>query len=249
MNKRTISSRKLVTSAMLGAITIVLSLTPLGLIPLGLINATTMHIPVIIGAIAEGPLVGALVGLIFGVSSLLNALIRNPSPVSFVFYNPIISVLPRILIGITSYYAYRACTKINSDKLKGLAKVLWFAISIALVYLLIKNIRAGKSTMNIIFVGVLLLVVIGLFIYSQKSAKGDFPIAIGAFVGSMTNTILVLGGIYLIYAEKYVTTLGIPMDSARSAILGVTITSGIPEAILSVILSIAFITAIKSSRR
>ena len=65
----------------------------------------------------------------------------------------------------------------------------------------------------------------------------------------MTNTILVLGGIYLIYAEKYVTTLGIPMDSARSAILGVTITSGIPEAILSVILSTAVIKALKSSRR
>lgn len=249
MNKKTISSRKLVTSAMLGAITIVLSLTPLGLIPLGFINATTMHIPVIIGAIAEGPIVGGLVGLIFGVSSLLNALLRNPSPVSFVFYNPIISVLPRILIGITSYYAYKACTKINSDKLKGLAKGLWLIIGLALVYLLVKNIKAAKSTMNIIFVGVLLLVVIGLFIYSQKSAKGDFPIAIGAFVGSMTNTILVLGGIYLIYAEKYVTTLGIPMDSARSAILGVTITSGIPEAILSVILSTAVIKALKSSRR
>lgn len=126
---------------------------------------------------------------------------------------------------------------------------MWAIIALALVYLLVKNIKAAKSTMNIIFVGVLLLVVIGLFIYSQKSAKGDFPIAIGAFVGSMTNTILVLGGIYLIYAEKYVTTLGIPMDSARSAILGVTITSGIPEAILSVILSTAVIKALKSSRR
>lgn len=249
MKKKTISSRKLVTSAMLGAITIVLSLTPLGLIPLGFINATTMHIPVIIGAIAEGPVVGALVGLIFGVSSLLNALLRNPSPVSFVFYNPLISVLPRILIGITSYYAYKACLKINDNKLKNLAKVLWAAISLALVYLLVKNIKAGKSTTNIIFVVILLLVVVGLFIYSKKSAKGDFPIAIGAFVGSMTNTILVLGGIYLIYAEEYVKTLGIPLESARSAILGVTITSGIPEAILSVILSTAVIKALKSSRR
>lgn len=248
MNKKSISSRKLVTAAMLGAITIVLSLTPLGLIPLGFINATTMHIPVIIGAIAEGPIVGALVGLIFGVSSLLNALLRNPSPVSFVFYNPLISVFPRILIGITSYYAYRACQNIGDKKLKNLSKILWIAISIGLIYLLYKNITEGKSLLNIIFVIILLAVVIGLFMYSRKSKK-DFPIAIGAFVGSMTNTILVLGGIYLIYAESYVKTLGLPMDSARSAILGVTITSGIPEAILSVILSTAVIKALKSTRR
>lgn len=248
MNKKSISSRKLVTAAMLGAITIVLSLTPLGLIPLGFINATTMHIPVIIGAIAEGPVVGALVGLIFGVSSLLNALLRNPSPVSFVFYNPLISVLPRVLIGVTSYYAYKACQNIGDKKLKNLSKVLWIAISIGLIYLLYKNITEGKSLLNIIFVIILLALVIGLFTYSRKSKK-DFPIAIGAFVGSMTNTILVLGGIYLIYAESYVKTLGLPMDSARSAILGVTITSGIPEAILSVILSTAVIKALKSSRR
>lgn len=248
MNKKSISSRKLVTAAMLGAITIVLSLTPLGLIPLGFINATTMHIPVIIGAIAEGPVVGALVGLIFGVSSLLNALLRNPSPVSFVFYNPLISVLPRVLIGITSYYAYKACQNIEDKKLKNLSKILWIAISIGLIYLLYKNITEGKSLLNIIFVIILLAVVIGLFMYSRKSKK-DFPIAIGAFVGSMTNTILVLGGIYLIYAESYVKTLGLPMDSARSAILGVTITSGIPEAILSVILSTAVIKALKSTRR
>lgn len=248
MNKKSISSRKLVTAAMLGAITIVLSLTPLGLIPLGFINATTMHIPVIIGAIAEGPIVGALVGLIFGVSSLLNALLRNPSPVSFVFYNPLISVLPRVLIGITSYYAYKASQNIGDKKLKNLSKILWIAISIGLIYLLYKNITEGKSLLNIIFVIILLAVVIGLFMYSRKSKK-DFPIAIGAFVGSMTNTILVLGGIYLIYAESYVKTLGLPMDSARSAILGVTITSGIPEAILSVILSTAVIKALKSTRR
>lgn len=56
MNRNTERNRRLVIAAMLGAITVVLSLTPLGLIPLGVINATTMHIPVIIGAIAEGAL-------------------------------------------------------------------------------------------------------------------------------------------------------------------------------------------------
>lgn len=248
MSRNHNKNRRLVIAAMLGAITIVLGLTPLGIIPLGLINPTTMHIPVIVAAIAEGPVVGALVGLIFGVYSLLNALLRNPSPVAFVFYNPLISVLPRILIGITTYYSYMALKKVSSKNLRGLTQILWIAIIGFLLYLMYKNITTGASVLNITFVAILIVVSIGLFIYSIKTTKEDFPIALGAFVGSMTNTILVLGGIYLLYAKKYVEALNIPLDQAKSAILGVSITSGIPEAILSIIITTAVIKALKSRR-
>lgn len=248
MNNKTLTSRKLVTAGVLGAITIVLSLTPLGLIPLGLINATTMHIPVIIAAIVEGPVVGALVGLIFGLSSLFNAMTR-PTPISFVFYNPLISIVPRILIGVTSYYVYSGLRKLDDNKLKTLTKVLWSIIILGLVVLLYKNIKNQASVLNIVLVIILLIISIVLLVYSKKSASLDFPVAIGAFVGSMTNTILVLGGIYLIYAEKYALAIDIPVESARSAILGVSITSGIPEAILSVILTTSVIKALKKSRR
>lgn len=248
MKKEKLTSKKLVTAAILGAITVVLSLTPLGLIPLGLINATTMHIPVIIAAIVEGPLVGALVGLIFGISSLANAIIR-PNPVSFVFYNPLISIVPRILIGITSYYAYNTLKGKDEKTLKVLTKVLWTLILLGLVFLLYRNIKTGASTLNIVLVVILLIITIGLLIYSRKTPTLDFPVAIGAFVGSMTNTILVLGGIYVIYAEKYVKAVNIPLESAKSAILGVSITSGIPEAILSVILATSVVKAVKNTRR
>lgn len=248
MKKEKLTSKKLVTAAILGAITVVLSITPLGLIPLGLINATTMHIPVIIAAIVEGPLVGALVGLIFGISSLANAIIR-PNPVSFVFYNPLISIVPRILIGLTSYYAYNALKGKDEKTLKVLTKVLWTLILLGLVYLLYRNIKTGATTLNIVLVVILIIITIGLLIYSRKTPTLDFPVAIGAFVGSMTNTILVLGGIYVIYAEKYVKAVNIPLESAKSAILGVSITSGIPEAILSVILATSVVKALKNTRR
>lgn len=250
MNKITArnKNRKLVIASMLGAITIVLGMTPLGLIPLGFINATTMHIPVIIAAIAEGPIVGALVGLIFGISSLLNAILKNASPVAFVFYNPLISIVPRVLIGITSYYSYAAMKKTKDKNLKVLTKILWGIVTLLLILLLVKDIKTGASTINITFVVILLALCIGLFIYSLKSNEIDFPIAIGAFIGSMTNTILVLGGIYLIYAKRYVEALNIPMESAKSAILGVSVTSGIPEAIISVIVTTAVIKALKSKR-
>ncbi len=108
-------TRKLAITAMLGAVTIMLGVTPLGLIPLGVFNVTTLHIPVIIGAILEGPLVGAAVGLIFGMTSLVKNLVA-PTPISFIFWNPLISVLPRILIGLFSYYFYAAISRLVKNR-------------------------------------------------------------------------------------------------------------------------------------
>lgn len=248
MNKKTLTSRKLTTAAVLGAITIVLGITPLGLIPLGIINATTMHIPVIIAAIVEGPVVGGLVGLIFGVFSLINAILRS-TPISFVFYNPLISVIPRILIGITSYYAYQSVKRFDDKNLKIASKILWSLLLIFLSYILYKNIKTGASKLNIILIIILILLCLGLFYYSIKTSTKDFPIAIGAFVGSMTNTILVLGGIYLIYAQKYVEALNIPLENARSAILGVSISSGLPEAFLSIIIVTGVVKSVLKVKR
>lgn len=98
-----LSTKKIAITGMLGAFTVLLSITPMiGYIPLPIlhINATTMHIPVIIGAILGGPLVGTMVGLIFGVSSFLRA--GSPAVA-----DPLVSIPPRLLIGITSYFAYK----------------------------------------------------------------------------------------------------------------------------------------------
>ncbi len=106
--------RQIAVIGMLSGISIVLGLTGYGFIPLPIARATIMHIPVIIGAILEGPVVGMLIGLIFGVFSIFQNL-ANPNLLSFAFINPLVSVLPRILIGLTSYYFYRlAATKTKS---------------------------------------------------------------------------------------------------------------------------------------
>lgn len=98
-------TRKLVVIGMLGGISIFLGLTPLGIIHLPVMNLTIMHIPVIIGALLEGPLVGGAIGLIFGLFSMYQN-ITAPNLTSFIFMNPIIALLPRILIGIVTYYLY-----------------------------------------------------------------------------------------------------------------------------------------------
>lgn len=113
-------TQELVLTAMLIAIMLLMYRLPfLGYIPLGFMNATLMHIPVIIGAVLLGPKIGALLGGVFGLTSLLKA-IYEPNLTSFVFSpfyslgetqgnftSLIICFLPRILIGVVAFYVYR----------------------------------------------------------------------------------------------------------------------------------------------
>ena len=66
------------------AIEIILVVTPLGYIPIGPFNATTMHIPVIIAGIVLGKKAGAELGFVFGLSCLIKATIQ-PGITSFCF--------------------------------------------------------------------------------------------------------------------------------------------------------------------
>ena len=97
-----LTTRQLAISGMLGAIAMILGATRLGFIPVPTPagSATIMHIPAILGGILEGPIVGGLVGLIFGIYSFVNA--TNP-----IFADPLVAIFPRIFIGVVAYYSYK----------------------------------------------------------------------------------------------------------------------------------------------
>ncbi len=134
--------RQIVISGLLGAISIVLGVTRLGFIgpfpPLIMVGATIMHIPVIIGAVLEGPLVGLLVGLIFGVFSWLQSP-TEAAPANVWFSNPLVSILPRLFIGIVAAYTYRALRHTNE----------WAALVAAAV--------TGTLTNTVLVVGMIIL--------------------------------------------------------------------------------------------
>ena len=78
-------TKQLVLTALFAAIIIIMASVPfLGYIPLGLMNATIIHIPVILGALFLGPKKGAFLGFLFGLTSLIKATF-TPNPTSFVF--------------------------------------------------------------------------------------------------------------------------------------------------------------------
>ena len=134
--------RKMVIIAMLSGICIFLGLTGLGFIPLPLFKLTILHLPVIIGAIIEGPVVGGSIGFIFGLFSIYQN-ITAPTPMSPFFYNPLVSIVPRVLIGVLSYYIY----KIVRAKLKNV-KV---SISIAAVFGSLINTIGVLGTIYLIY--------------------------------------------------------------------------------------------------
>ncbi|MGB8451665.1 MAG: ECF transporter S component [Anaerocolumna sp.] len=123
------NTRKMTLSALLGAIILLLNFTPIGYIQLPIIKATIIHVPVIIGSILLGPTIGAGLGVVFGLTSLYNNTFA-PTLLSFAF-SPVIPIpgtdrgsfaalivtfLPRILVGIFPYYAYKLLNKLLKEK-------------------------------------------------------------------------------------------------------------------------------------
>lgn len=125
--KRKKSIQQLTLAAFFVAVQVIMTVTPIGYIPVGALSITTMHLPVILAGVLLGAKFGALTGFVFGLTSMLRATFQ-PS-VSSVFFTPFVTVggvsgnfwslvivfVPRILLGVLSAYMYQAlCKRMNS---------------------------------------------------------------------------------------------------------------------------------------
>lgn len=182
---------RLVQLAMWTALTLLLAFVPsLGYITIGPFSITTVHIPVIIGAVLLGPAAGAFLGGVFGLTSIIQATMQMPitafmfSP--FVpfgnFWSIVIAMVPRILVGIVAAYIYRLIT-----------------------------IKHNK----------------GINLYIGSLAAG--------LLGALTNTILVLGGVYVFFGNHFATVQGIPFSTLLKVLMGVVATNGMIEALVAAI--------------
>jgi len=123
-------TKYLVQLSLLMAVEIVMAFVPmLGYIQLPFIKATTLHIPVILGAILLGPLAGGLLGGVMGITSIVNNTVA-PVLTSFVFtpfYAPgqytagnlwsiVVAIVPRVLIGVFAAWGYRALLRLCRNR-------------------------------------------------------------------------------------------------------------------------------------
>lgn len=134
MSTRKRDIRWLVLLALFAAIEIFLNVTGIGLIPLPLIKASTLHIPVIIGAVLLGPLAGGILGGVFGLCSIWSNT-TAPGLLSFAFTPALATSLPgavktiwialgcRILIGVVAGWLWIALKKAKVNDLVALPVV------------------------------------------------------------------------------------------------------------------------------
>ncbi|MBE6899075.1 MAG: ECF transporter S component [Ruminococcaceae bacterium] len=191
----------MVKMALFVALIILLSVTPLGYIPLGAINATTIQMPVIIGAVLFGWKKGAVLGGVFGLTSLIKNTLQ-PNLTSFVFspfvpvfgeesgsfWAIIISLVPRIMIGVSA----------------------------ALVFALLTKLKFNKTLSS----------------------------AIAGFCGSLINTVLVMGGIWLFFGESYSAAKDIAYNTLLATVSATITGAGITEAIVSAVVCGTVCTAL-----
>ena len=184
-------TRWMVSTALMAAIVILLANTPLGMIQLPVIKATTVHIPVILGAIVLGPLSGAILGCVFGFCSMISNTMA-PTLLSFAF-SPFLAA-----------------------DLAGVFKAVWISVGCR------------------IMIGV----VAGWLWILLKKMKVNSWIALPVigFIGSMTNTVLVMGSIYLLLARQYAEVKEVAVSAVFGLVMGTVTASGIPEAIAAAVL-------------
>lgn len=111
--------RQIVIAGILGGIAIFLGATRLGFIPVPNLagNATIIHVPVILGGALEGPVVGTIVGGIFGIFSFIQA------EVPF-FRDPLVSILPRLFIGVVAWAVFVGLRRWSIDLASAVAGIL-----------------------------------------------------------------------------------------------------------------------------
>ena len=102
--------------------------------------------------------------------------------------NPLVSVLPRVLIGVTAYYVYK---------------------------------------------------------FISNKTNETLGIAFGTIIGSLTNTIGVLGMIYILYIQRYATAKNLTMSAAVKVIYGLATTNGVVEAIIAMIIVLPIVLAVR----
>ena len=109
--------RTMVLCAMFIAMIALMAFTPLGYLRTGALEITFITIPVVIGAVALGPLGGAVLGGVFGVTSLIQCFGMSPFGAALLAINPlgciVTCIVPRVLMGWLTGLSFKA---VNSKK-------------------------------------------------------------------------------------------------------------------------------------
>lgn len=178
----------------LSAFIIIQTFVPfLGNIPIPPLNPTIIHITVIVAAFVLSTKDGMLVGLVWGLARMVKAYTLPASPLDLLLWtNPIIAVVPRVMVGLVAGLVFHAFLKRKQEK-------------------------------------------VGM--------------VVAAVLGSLTNTVLVLGFIALFYGNEYATALNVDPSNLLKVLAGIVATNGLGEAVVAGLIAPFIAKALMKVRR
>ena len=174
MKHKKFGTREMVTTAMLCAILLIMSFTPLGYLNIGPLAISFNMIPVAIGAIALGPVGGMILGGMFGITSFLQCLgIGGTSAMGVILFeiNPFFAFVqrfvPRLLAGLLAGLVFKGVKKISNPSIAcfttgfmaALLNTVLFMTALVLLFgnsEYVQNLMGGRNVLLFIctFVGV-----------------------------------------------------------------------------------------------
>ncbi|MDB6354401.1 ECF transporter S component [Trichococcus sp. K1Tr] len=194
MNPQKNKTYRIAILGILSAFIIIQTFVPfLGNIPIPPLNPTIIHITVIVAAFVLSTKDGMLIGLVWGLARMVKAYTLPASPLDLLLWtNPIIAVVPRVMVGLVAGLVFHAFLK-------------------------------------------------------RKQEKRGMVIA--AVLGSLTNTVLVLGFIALFYGNEYATALNVDPSNLLKVLAGIVATNGLGEAVAAGFIAPFIATALMKVRR
>ena len=197
MNRKKMDTRYMATLAMFCGILLVMGATGIGFIPLPVIKATTMHIPVILGAVLLGPAAGAVLGGVFGLCSIW-ANTTSPGLLAFAF-SPFMTTegLPGVLKSLWIALGCRILLGVIAGWLwKGMKRVLK------------QDYLALPVTAAIATICHTILVMSSIYLLLAQQYAQAKNVAITAVFGLVMGTVTASGIPEVIIAAVLVTVIG-----------------------------------------
>ena len=179
----------IVELSMLVALVVVLQLVG-GSIPLGMIPLTFSLIPIVVGGIVLGPVGGGILGLVFGIITVIMTPM-NAILTSLFQYNPvcyvIVAILKATLAGFFGGLIYRGMDKLLKNKLKYVSTTI------------------ASVSVPIINTG---LFIIGMFLFFNKQTA-LFPELFPSFFGAMDGSfqIVIIGLVGFNFVGEFLVNL------------------------------------------
>jgi len=240
----------LTLTAVFSAIIIVMIFVPqVGFITFGAASLTLIHIPVLIGVFLLPKKYSILLGFIFGIGSLVKAVIAPTGVLDPLFVIPWISVLPRVLFAIAAAYLFDAFQWIQK-KLKHSDIYIFGIVSLITVFGMFYASSAIISATNwsekavlpvTLLITTLFITLYYAFIKSEDQNRVLIPSTI--LISTVIHTVLVLSAL-VIFESAFISDL-LQSDDLIGFVYTIAVTNGLLEAVLAVLVGTPIILALK----